>query len=65
MKKLHNNNNNNNNSSSSSSSSSSNNNNNNNEFISAYPFYMKLVLRPKLYITKKKHNTIRYREIIS
>ena len=26
--------------------------NNDNEFISAYPFYMKLTLRPKLYIQK-------------
>ena len=42
-----------------------NNNNNNNEFISAYPFYMKLVLRPKIIYTKKKYYTMRYCEIIS
>ena len=42
-----------------------NNNNNNNEFISAYPFYMKLALRPKIIYAKKKYYTIRYREIIS
>ena len=41
------------------------NNNNNNEFISAYPFYMKLVLRPKIIYTKKKYYTMRYCEIIS
>ena len=30
-----------------------NNNNNNNEFISAYPFYMKLALRPKIIYKKE------------
>ena len=35
-----------------------NNNNNNNEFISAYPFYMKLALRPKIIYTKKKYCTM-------
>ena len=38
---------------------------NDNEFISAYPFYMKLALRPKIIYTKKKYCTMRYREIIS
>ena len=38
------------------------NNNNNNKFISAYPFYMKLALRPKIIYTKKKYYTIRYYE---
>ena len=33
---------------------------NDNEFISAYPFYMKLALRPKIIYTKKE---IRYNEI--
>ena len=42
-----------------------NNDNNNNEFISAYPFYMKLALRPKIIYTKKKYYTMRYPEIIS
>ena len=32
---------------------------NNNEFISAYPFYLKLALRPKIIYTKKKYCTIR------
>ena len=36
-----------------------------NEFISAYPFYVKLALRPKIIYTKKKYCTMRYREIIS
>ena len=38
---------------------------NDNEFISAYPFYMKLALRPKIIYTKKKYYTMRYRERIS
>ena len=38
---------------------------NDKEFISAYPFYMKLALRPKIIYTKKKYCTMRYREIIS
>ena len=42
-----------------------NNNNNNDEFISAYPFYMKLALHTKIIYTKKKYYAIRYREIIS
>ena len=29
-------------------------NDNDNEFISAYPFYMKLALRPKIIYTKKE-----------
>ena len=33
---------------------------NDNEFISAYPFYMKLALRPKIIYTKKE---ILYNEI--
>ena len=40
-------------------------NNNNNEFISAYPFYIELALRPKVIYTKKKYYTMRYREIIT
>ena len=36
-----------------------------NEFISVYPFYMKLTVRPKIIYTKKKYCTMRYREIIS
>ena len=47
------------------SSSCNNNNNNNNEFIPAYPFYMKLALRPKIIYTKRKYSTMRYRERIS
>ena len=42
-----------------------NNDDNDNEFISAYPFYMKLALLPKIIYTKKKYCTTRYREIIS
>ena len=38
---------------------------NDNEFISAYLFYMKLALRPRIIYTKKKYYTIRYPEIIS
>ena len=38
---------------------------NDNEFISAYPFYMKLALRPKIIYTKKKYCAMRYCEIIS
>ena len=38
---------------------------NDNEFISAYPFQMKLALRPKIIYTKKKYCIMRYREIIS
>ena len=49
----------------SSSCNNNNNNNNNNEFIPAYPFYMKLALRPKIIYTKKKYCTMRYRERIS
>ena len=30
-------------------------NDNDNEFISAYPFYMKLALRPKIIYTKKRN----------
>ena len=33
---------------------SDNDNDNDNEFISAYPFYMKLALRPKIIYTKKE-----------
>ena len=38
---------------------------NDNEFFSAYPFYMKLALCPKIIYTKKKYCTMRYRKIIS
>ena len=38
---------------------------NDNEFISAYPFYMKLTLRPKIIYAKNKYCTMRYRERIS
>ena len=38
---------------------------NDNEFISAYPFYMKLTLRPKIIYTKNKYCTMRYCERIS
>ena len=42
-----------------------NNNNNNNKCIPAYPFYMKLALRPKIINTKKKYYTKRYHKIAS
>ena len=42
-----------------------NNNNNNNELISAYQFYMKLALGPKIIYTKRKYYFIKYYEIIS
>ena len=45
-------------------SNNNNDNNNNNKCISAYPFYMKLALCPKIICTKKKYYTIRYRKII-
>ena len=42
-----------------------NNDDNDNEFVSAYPFCMKLALRPEIIYTKKKYCTMRDREKIS
>ena len=42
-----------------SNNNNNNNNDNNNEFISAYPFYLKLGLRSKIIYTKKKYCIIR------
>ena len=57
--------NNNNNNNNDNNNNNNNNNNNINEFISAYLFYMKLALRPKIIYTRKKYYTMRYCEIIS